>query len=156
MHQRVQELFEQLCELSPDEREQQFHSLDPRDRPHLDEVRSLLKTHDDSGGFLASATADMVDGSGATVPIAESPGDAIGRYKLLEQIGEGGFGLVFMAQQNEPVRRRVALKIIKSGMDTRQTVARFEAESQALAMMDHPHIARVIDGGATSSGGRFS
>jgi eukaryotic-like serine/threonine-protein kinase len=85
-------------------------------------------------------------------PIAERPGSKIGNYKLLEQIGEGGFGLVFVAEQERPVRRRVALKIIKPGMDTREVVARFEAERQALALMDHPNIARVIDGGTTESG----
>src|SRR5205814_3773455 len=85
-------------------------------------------------------------------PIGEGPGNVIGRYKLLQQIGEGGFGTVFMAEQQEPVRRMVALKIIKAGMDTREVVARFEAERQALALMDHPNIARVLDGGATASG----
>jgi len=84
--------------------------------------------------------------------IAEEPGSTIGNYKLLEQVGEGGFGLVFVAEQERPVRRKVALKIIKPGMDTREVVARFEAERQALALMDHPNIARVLDGGATSSG----
>jgi hypothetical protein len=78
----------------------------------------------------------------------ESAGTVIGRYKLLEQLGEGGFGVVWAAEQREPVRRRVALKIIKLGMDTRQVVARFEAERQALAMMDHPNIAKVFDAGA--------
>jgi serine/threonine protein kinase len=76
----------------------------------------------------------------------------IGRYKLLEKIGEGGFGDVWMAEQQEPVKRRVAVKILKLGMDTRQVVRRFEAERQALALMDHPNIARVLDGGATESG----
>ena len=76
----------------------------------------------------------------------------IGPYKLLEQIGEGGFGVVFLAEQTEPVRRKVALKVLKPGMDTRQVVARFEAERQALAIMDHPNIAKVFDGGATPSG----
>src|SRR5262249_47202667 len=73
-------------------------------------------------------------------------------YKILEQIGEGGFGIVFMADQQQPVRRKVALKVLKPGMDTRQIVARFEAERQALALMDHPQIARVFDGGETASG----
>ena len=79
-------------------------------------------------------------------------GTRIGRYRLLQKIGEGGFGSVFMAEQETPVRRRVALKIIKSGMDTRWVVARFEAERQALALMDHPHIAKVLDAGATDAG----
>jgi eukaryotic-like serine/threonine-protein kinase len=85
-------------------------------------------------------------------PVAEGPGSVIGRYKLLEQIGEGGMGVVYMAEQEEPVRRRVALKIIKLGMDTRSVVARFEAERQALALMDHPNIAKVFDAGATQTG----
>jgi WD40 repeat protein/serine/threonine protein kinase len=85
-------------------------------------------------------------------PIRESAGTVIGPYKLLEQIGEGGFGVVFMAEQMQPVRRKVALKVLKPGMDTRQVVARFEAERQALAIMDHPNIAKVHDAGATPSG----
>jgi serine/threonine protein kinase len=85
-------------------------------------------------------------------PIKEGPGEVIGPYKLMEQIGEGGFGLVFVAAQHHPVRRKVALKIIKPGMDTRDVIARFEAERQALALMDHPNIAKVFDAGATESG----
>src|SRR5262245_29589585 len=85
-------------------------------------------------------------------PIHENPGTLIGRYKLLEKIGEGGFGAVYVAEQREPVKRRVALKIIKLGMDTRHVVARFEAERQALALMDHPNIAKVLDAGATETG----
>ena len=84
----------------------------------------------------------------------EDTGDRIGRYKLLQQIGEGGFGVVWMAEQEVPVRRRVAVKIIKLGMDTKQVIARFEAERQALAMMDHPNIAKVLDAGATQTGRR--
>jgi tetratricopeptide (TPR) repeat protein len=91
---------------------------------------------------------DVVSGC----PLAEGPGSRIGAYKLLEQIGEGGFGIVFLAEQQEPVRRKVALKVLKPGMDTRQVVARFEAERQALALMDHPNIAHVFDGGATATG----
>src|SRR5208282_6810561 len=84
--------------------------------------------------------------------VSEGAGSVIGRYKLLEKIGERGMGVVYMAEQEEPVRRKVALKIIKLGMDTKQIVARFEAERQALALMDHPNIARVLDGGATDTG----
>ena len=84
--------------------------------------------------------------------IAEGPGTIIGRYKLLQRIGEGGFGVVFMAEQEKPVVRKVALKVIKPGMDSRAVVARFEAERQALALMDHPNIAHVLDGGVTKSG----
>jgi hypothetical protein len=85
-------------------------------------------------------------------PRSEMLGQKIGRYKVLELIGEGGCGVVYVAEQIEPVRRRVALKVIKLGMDTRQVVARFEAEQQALALMDHPNIAKVLDAGATDLG----
>src|SRR6266566_5301384 len=83
--------------------------------------------------------------------VIEKTGDRIGRYRLLQEIGHGGCRVVYMAEQEEPVRRRVALKVIKLGMDTRQVIARFEAEQQALAMMDHPNIAKVLDAGATES-----
>src|SRR5208282_2717189 len=85
----------------------------------------------------------------------EAVGQTLGRYKLLEKVGEGGCGVVYVAEQTEPVRRRVALKVIKLGMDTKAVVARFEAERQALAMMDHPNIARVLDAGATETGRPF-
>ena len=84
--------------------------------------------------------------------ITDSPGSRIGPYKLLQQLGEGGMGIVFMAEQQQPVRRKVALKVLKPGMDTRQVIARFEAERQALALMDHPNIAKVLDAGETASG----
>jgi eukaryotic-like serine/threonine-protein kinase len=113
-------------------------------------VEVLLKAHAENNSLL-----DLpVDALVATVdrPIAERPGTVIGPYKLLQQIGEGGFGVVFMAEQQQPVRRKVALKVLKPGMDTRQVVARFEAERQALALMDHPNIAHVFDGGTTETG----
>ena len=96
----------------------------------------------------------MASGASPTIAYSppEGPGTVIGPYKLLEQIGEGGMGVVYMAEQTQPVRRRVALKIIKPGMDTHQVIARFEAERQALALMDHPNIAKVLDAGATDSG----
>jgi eukaryotic-like serine/threonine-protein kinase len=113
-------------------------------------VEQLLHAHQAMGS---------IHGGGARTPtatideaITERPGTVIGPYKLMEQIGEGGMGLVFVAEQQHPIRRRVALKVIKPGMDTRQVVARFEAERQALALMDHPHIAKVHDGGMTPSG----
>jgi len=114
-------------------------------------VEALLKAHQQAGSFLNAPPFDpnvTLD----TSPLTEGPGTIIGRYKLLEQIGEGGFGVVYMAEQQEPIRRRVALKIIKLGMDTKQVIARFEAERQALAMMDHPNIAGVLDAGATETG----
>src|SRR5437762_11540855 len=111
-------------------------------------VELLLKAHDDPGSFLGSHAELPAETMEATV--AEVPGAVIGSYKLIEQIGEGGMGTVWMAQQTEPVKRLVALKLIKAGMDSRQVIARFEAERQALALMDHANIARVLDGGTTA------
>jgi serine/threonine protein kinase/WD40 repeat protein len=114
-------------------------------RSHLD---SLLQALGEAGGFLEK-----------TVTVAyqevDQSGSMVGRYKLLEKIGEGGFGVVYMAEQTEPVHRKVALKVIKAGMDTHSVVARFEAERQALAMMDHPNISRVLDAGTTDAGRPF-
>jgi tetratricopeptide (TPR) repeat protein len=116
-------------------------------------IEALLNASEQSGAFLeVSAAPTLRRTPAASIPLAEKPGDKVGRYKLLQQIGEGGCGVVYMAEQEEPVRRRVALKIIKLGMDTRQVIARFEAERQALAMMDHPNIAKVFDAGATETG----
>ena len=114
------------------------------------EVESLLRAHGEAGPFLGErgpAPAATTEG-----PVREGPGTVIGPYKLLQQIGEGGMGTVFMAEQTHPVRRKVALKVIKAGMDSAQVIARFEAERQALALMDHVNIARVLDGGATEGG----
>src|SRR5207302_685527 len=118
------------------------------DDPELkQQVLSLLQAHDGVANFLQPAPLFS-----STVLITEKPGDKIGRYKLLEQIGEGGCGIVYMAEQDEPVRRRVALKVVKLGMDTKSVIARFEAERQALALMEHPNIAKVLDAGATDTG----
>ena len=125
-------------------------------------VEGLLEALDQADGFMDSpAVADAATGSGTGPspagprPIREGPGTRIGSYKLLQRVGEGGMGIVFMAEQETPVRRKVALKIIKPGMDSAQVIARFEAERQALALMDHPHIARVLDAGTTDSGRPF-
>jgi WD40 repeat protein/serine/threonine protein kinase len=117
-------------------------------------LEALLGAHDQSEGLLAEPAA----GARGTLKIEftdppdEAVGQKIGRYKILEKVGEGGWGVVYVAEQTEPVRRRVALKVIKLGMDTKAVVARFEAERQALAMMDHPNIARVLDAGSTETG----
>jgi serine/threonine protein kinase len=108
-------------------------------------VEALLSEHDELGSFLESPAAVLA------AP-AEQPGIDIGPYRLVEQVGEGGMGLVFVAEQQYPIRRKVALKVIKPGLDTREVLARFEAERQALAMMDHPHIAKVFDAGMTETG----
>ncbi|MCK4340646.1 MAG: tetratricopeptide repeat protein [Phycisphaerae bacterium] len=114
-------------------------------------VESLLKAHDQADSFLDTPAVDP-DATCQSSPAGEASGTRIGHFKLLQQIGEGGFGSVYMAEQEEPVRRKVALKIIKPGMDTKQVIARFEAERQALALMDHPNIAQVLDAGATKTG----
>jgi serine/threonine protein kinase/tetratricopeptide (TPR) repeat protein len=117
-------------------------------------VQALLDAHERAGSFLEQPPGKSMP-THEQQAVGECPGIMIGPYKLLEQIGEGGFGVVFMAEQQQPVRRKVALKILKPGMDTRQVVNRFEAERQALAIMDHSNIARVFDGGATASGRPF-
>ena len=163
------EIFNDARELPPGERAAFLDRVCAGDAVLRAKVEELLAVHEGAGRFLASPTGPApaetpragetltsvpTDAGPAGLPaaIGEGPGTRIGRYRLLQLIGEGGFGSVFMAEQEEPVRRRVALKIIKLGMDTRQVIARFEAERQALAMMDHPHIARVFDAGATDSG----
>jgi WD40 repeat protein/serine/threonine protein kinase len=146
-----EEIFHKALARSPEERAaylEQACSCDPALRAA---VEALLRANVGATGFLERPAPALV----ATVdapPVSEGPGTVIGPYKLLEQIGEGGFGIVFMAEQTQPLRRKVALKVLKPGMDTRQVVARFEAERQALALMDHPNIAHVFDGGATASG----
>src|SRR5262245_41483139 len=118
-------------------------------------VLQLLVQHENNESFLLDAPAPLPPvppNNTIDQPASESPGIVIGTYKLIEQIGEGGMGSVWMAQQTEPVKRLVALKLIKAGMDSKQVIARFEAERQALALMDHANIARVLDAGTTSSG----
>src|SRR5438270_10709463 len=122
-------------------------------------IEELIDANNAAGGFLGGAgdtarpaTQQDHHGTVASAAIFEQAGDKIGRYKLLQKIGEGGCGVVYMAEQQEPVRRRVALKVIKLGMDTKSVIARFEAERQALALMDHPNIAKVLDAGATDAG----
>jgi eukaryotic-like serine/threonine-protein kinase len=120
-------------------------------------VERLLEAIDSAGSFMESPAAPIGIGAiaGGPAPIVEGPGTRIGPCKLLEAIGEGGMGIVYMAEQSEPVRRRVALKIPKQGMDSAQVIARFEAERQALALMDHPNIAKVLDAGLTDGGRPF-
>ncbi|MBI3845643.1 MAG: serine/threonine protein kinase [Planctomycetes bacterium] len=148
---RIESLFAEALERPAAERTAFLDRACADDTVLRSEVESLLSAHDETWN-LVDSHAHAEARQAAIRATVEAPGMTIGRYKLLQEIGHGGFGTVWMAEQGEPVRRRVALKVIKLGMDTRQVVARFEAERQALAMMDHPGIAKVFDGGATDSG----
>jgi serine/threonine protein kinase/tetratricopeptide (TPR) repeat protein len=157
-------VFAAALELPADQRGAYLDQACAGDAALRRQVEALLRDHDEAGNFfekLASmaqpaAVEGEMPGPTGTIRISAIPsekaGDRIGRYKLLQQIGEGGCGVVYMAEQEEPVRRRVALKVIKLGMDTKNVIARFEAERQALALMDHPNIAKVLDAGATETG----
>jgi serine/threonine protein kinase len=155
-HPSEDEIFEQALDLSGEARSSYLKEAVRGDQSLRQRVEALLRAEEKAGAFMnapppavSAATISITTGM---LPLTEKPGDKIGRYKLREQIGEGGCGVVYVAEQEEPVRRRVALKVIKLGMDTRQVVARFEAERQALALMDHPNIAKVLDAGATDTG----
>jgi serine/threonine protein kinase len=153
---RAEVIFSAALELPPGGRSAFVAKECGGDTGLRQQVESLLQAHDDAGGFLEGTAAPTPDKTVVvTLPVTEKAGDRIGRYKLLQQIGEGGCGVVYMAEQEEPVRRRVALKVIKLGMDTKSVNARFEAERQALALMDHPNIAKVLDAGATDNGRPF-
>ena len=145
---RLIEIFSQAqVKASPAERERYLTEA-CQGQPELrQQVEALLGASDRAGDFLAE-TVKLHPPNAVT----EGPGTVVGHYKLLQQIGEGGCGVVYMAEQEEPIRRRVAFKVIKLGMDTKQVIARFEAERQALALMDHPNIAKVFDAGATDTG----
>src|SRR6516225_26296 len=146
----IKRIFGEAVEISsPTERAAYLDQACGGDARLRAEVESLLQARQAANRFLTGPASAP---GAADEPMTEGPGTVIGPYKLLEQIGEGGFGVAFLAEQTQPVRRKVALKVLKPGMDTRQVIARFEAERQALALMDHPNIAKVFDGGATPSG----
>ena len=152
---REEEIFEAALKLPEGDRAAHVDSACGGDAALCARVMDLVKAHAAAGSFMDSPAAAARKTIVLSLPLDEKPGDKIGRYKLLQQIGEGGCGVVYMAEQEEPVRRRVALKVIKLGMDTKSVIARFEAERQALAMMDHPNIAKVLDAGATETGRPF-
>lgn len=155
---RVEEVFSKAIELPTDKRDSFVKTACEGNEGLQTEILRLLKFHTmnrTSEFVLDRPLVELDSDLDFVAEIAEAEGDIIGRYKLLERIGEGGMGVVYMAEQLEGVRRRVALKIIKLGMDTRQVIARFEAERQAMAMFDHPCITRVLDAGSTSSGRPF-
>src|SRR5262245_10568610 len=148
---KLREIFLAALEQAPDQREAYLDQLCGGDEELRRNVAVMLKAHAAGEGPLdRGALRD--EHTGAHEKAAEAPGTVIGPYKLIEEIGEGGMGTVWMAQQTDPVRRLVAVKLVKAGMDSRQVIARFEAERQALALMDHANIARVLDAGATDAG----
>ncbi len=149
---KTAKLFERAAELPPDERRPFLAEACGEDVALRKRVEALLLASEAQLGFLPGDDDSESAPTKVAPPTGEVSGSAVGNYKLLEKLGEGGFGAVWAAEQKEPVRRRVALKLIKLGMDTRQVIARFEAERQALALMDHPNIAKVLDAGATETG----
>jgi len=144
-----EEIFAAVVEKPPAERASFLDRVCGGDPTLRVEIEALLKAHEHPDSLLVEGPCTAIDSEPRP---AECPGTKIGYYKLLQQIGDGGFGVVYMAEQQEPVRRNVALKIIKPGMDTKEVIARFESERQALALMDHLNIAKVLDAGATLSG----
>src|ERR1044071_9684488 len=155
--QREEAVFEGALQLGGPERADYLEKTCAGEPELRTRVEALLAALERAGGLLKDPAIPASEKATAIFPqqIEEGPSSLIGRYKLLQKIGEGGCGVVYMAEQAEPVRRRVALKVIKLGMDTASMIARFEAERQALALMDHPGIARVLDAGATDRGRPF-
>jgi serine/threonine protein kinase/tetratricopeptide (TPR) repeat protein len=153
-NQREAAIFEGALQLPQELRENYIRAACGSDAELLKAVEALLIAHERTT-LLQTPLVAQQESTVPIMPISEKPGDRISHYKILQQIGEGGCGVVYMAEQDQPVRRRVALKIIKLGMDTKNVIARFEAERQALALMDHPNIAKVLDAGATETGRPF-
>ena len=145
-------VFTEALRLPCEERDRYLNEACKGDDAFRSRVEALLRAYEQAGDFLGRPAADRPAKAAESLPAGEKTSERIGHYKLLQQIGEGGCGVVYMAQQEAPVRRRVALKIIKPGMDTKNVIARFEAERQALALMNHPNIAKVFDAGATEAG----
>ena len=146
-----QEIFQEVLDCDQQCRARLLDDMCGHDSELRQRIEKLVRLHERVGDHFEKPAGEIV-GVSVAPSLSELPGDEIGPYKLREKIGEGGMGLVYVAEQTEPVRRKVALKIVKPGMASSNVAARFEAERQALAMMDHPNIARVFDGGATESG----
>lgn len=141
------EIFFDALDLTGDSERREFLDRDCANGAQRGRIEKLLRKHFEASDFMQNSAGELI-----TPKEPDLLGQKIGRYRLLEKLGEGGFGVVYVAEQKEPVNRRVALKVLKAGMDTRQVVARFGAEQQALAIMDHPNIAKVLDAGETESG----
>jgi serine/threonine protein kinase len=153
---RTESLFAIAVALPPEERDAYLERECAGDNALRERIVALMKAHDRVGHVIDRPVTGDPDQTAGYHSMSEAPGNVIaGRYKLLEEIGQGGMGSVWVVEQTTPVRRKVALKLIKAGMDSRSVLARFEAERQALALMDHPNIAKVLDGGLTDSGRPF-
>src|SRR4051812_31232343 len=146
------DLFEKAAQLSPSERTAFLNEACGNDAALRRRIEALLRSNDRAGNFLQEPPTASISEGRAKLTGREKPGDWVDRYELVEQIGEGGCGIVFLAEQHEPVHRQVAMKVVKPGMDTKNVITRFEAERQALALMDHPNIAKIFDAGETKSG----
>jgi eukaryotic-like serine/threonine-protein kinase len=146
------ELFTEAIQLSKERRGEFLDRVCGHDPDRRGRIDALLRFNDRAGDFLETPPTGTMEEARAKVTAGEKPGDQVDHYRLVQQIGEGGCGLVFLAEQAWPVRRQVALKIIKPGMDTKSVITRFEVERQALALMDHPNIAKIFDAGTTASG----
>ncbi|MEX2175655.1 MAG: protein kinase, partial [Pirellulaceae bacterium] len=152
---QAKEIFVELIgQVPPEQWEERLAQACGNDDELRRRVEALLKAHREPDSFLEQPANGVNVPVTVNQPVSEHPGTQIGPYKLLQQIGEGGMGTVYMAEQSHPVQRKVALKVIKPGMDSGQVIARFEAERQALALMDHPNIARVLDAGTIGEGAR--
>src|SRR5262245_32224736 len=149
-------IFEAAGKLTDPAQRKSFLDSACADNPAMRQrIEDLLAAQAEAEHFFLEGAEALDRPTVIADPVAEKVGDRISRFKLREKIGEGGCGIVYVAEQEEPVRRKVALKVIKLGMDTKNVVARFDAERQALAMMDHPSIAKVLDAGATETGRPF-
>ncbi len=151
------DIFTAAIQLTGDPRSAFLAAACGQDARLREQVEALLRAHDDSGGILPRQADQRLKDQGleaTQLAVSQAATGTMigGRYKLIEAIGEGGMGTVWLAEQREPVRRKVAVKLVKAGMDSKSVLARFEAERQVLAMMDHPNIAKVFDGGMTEQG----
>ena len=149
-HQHIKSIFVSVLDMESVDREAYLDEHCGEDAEMRAEVMELLGLGQKAGNYMAVPTGAPM--GTVDVPLHDSEPQVIGSYKIREQLGEGGMGVVYVADQNQPIRRKVALKIIKPGMDSKQVISRFEAERQALAMMDHPNIAKVLDAGTTEGG----
>ena len=149
---KEKEIFYQVLEQPVEHRAAFLEAAYGADVALRQRIAGILSARENPGSFLQQPVCGVADLPTLDEPILERIGSQIGPYKLLEEIGQGGMGTVYMAEQKKPVRRCVALKIVKAGMDSRQVLARFDAERQSLALMDHPGIARIIDAGTTELG----